>query len=79
MPNRSDRPRPLMSVTFGEHGAPAGDPFGQGDGEIVFYPNWFSPTRSGMLRERTFMALPWTLSAARFVKSLRGNRGYSSW
>jgi ectoine hydroxylase-related dioxygenase (phytanoyl-CoA dioxygenase family) len=79
MPNRSDRPRPLMSVTFGEQGAPDGDPFDQNDGKIAFFPNWFSPTRGGMLRERTFIALPWTLSAARFAKSLRGNRGYSSW
>jgi ectoine hydroxylase-related dioxygenase (phytanoyl-CoA dioxygenase family) len=79
MPNRSDAPRPLMSVTFGEQGAQSTDPFEEHDGRIVFYPNWFSPTRIGTLRERTFSTLPWTYSTARFIKSLRGNRGYSSW
>jgi ectoine hydroxylase-related dioxygenase (phytanoyl-CoA dioxygenase family) len=79
MPNRSDSPRPLMSVTFGEQSAPTIDPFEVHEGRVVFYPNWFSPTRLGMLRERTFSAMPWTYSTARFVKSLRGRRGYASW
>jgi hypothetical protein len=79
MPNLSSTPRPLMSLTFGEDGAPDGDPFGGGDGEVVFYPNWFRPTRLGMVRERVFVAFPYSYSAVRFVRSLRGDRGYSTW
>jgi hypothetical protein len=76
MPNNSDAPRPMMSVTFGEQSAPQADPF---DGEITFYPNWYSTGRLGVLRERVFVAAPVSYSAYRFVKSLHGNKGYSSY
>jgi ectoine hydroxylase-related dioxygenase (phytanoyl-CoA dioxygenase family) len=76
MPNRSQEPRPMMSVTFGERSAPQSDPF---DGDITFYPNWYSTTRLGVLRERVFVAAPVSYSAYRFAKSLRGNKGYSSY
>ena len=76
MPNHSDSPRPMMSVTFGEASAPEDDPF---EGGIRFYPNWYNTSRLGVMRERTFVAAPLTYSAYRFVKSLRGNPGYSSY
>jgi ectoine hydroxylase-related dioxygenase (phytanoyl-CoA dioxygenase family) len=76
MPNHSDVPRPMLSVTFGEASAPETDPF---DGEISFYPNWYSTTRLGVLRERVFVAAPLSYSAYRFVKSLTGQRGYASY
>ena len=79
MPNTSSTPRPLMSLTFGEKAAPDGDPFGVHDGQLFFYPNWFNPSRLGRLRERTFVAAPLSYSAYRFVASLRGNKGYSSY
>jgi ectoine hydroxylase-related dioxygenase (phytanoyl-CoA dioxygenase family) len=79
MPNKSAAPRPMMSVTFGEAGAPEGDPFMVNDGEVVFYPNWFSTSRLGRLRERMFVAAPISYSGYRFVRSLYGNKGYSSW
>jgi hypothetical protein len=80
MPNMSTTPRPLMSLTFGEHGATEdGDPFMVNDGKILFYPNWFGTNRLGMMRERTFVRLPISYSAVRFVRSLYSNRGYSSW
>jgi hypothetical protein len=79
MPNKTEVPRPMMSLTFGEKSAPDGDPFLVNDGRILFYPNWFSTSRLGQLRERTFVTAPYTYSAYRFVKSLRGNRGYSSY
>ena len=56
MPNRSDVPRPMMAVTFGEIDDPAADPFAVNDGEIEFYPNWYNTSRLGQLRERTFVA-----------------------
>lgn len=78
MPNASATPRPMMSLTFGEKSAPDGDPFAVHGGRMFFYANWFNTTRLGRLRERTFVAAPATYSAYRFVKSLRGNKGYSS-
>ena len=79
MPNKGPTPRPMMSLTFGEQSAPDGDPFDVHDGKLFFYPNWFKTSRLGRLRERTFVAAPITYSAYRFVKSLRGNKGYSSY
>ena len=79
MPNLSQAPRPLMSLTFGEKGRPEGDPFMVNDGKVAFYPNWFNTNRLGRLRERSFVSLPWTYSAYRFARSLYGNKGYSSW
>ncbi len=79
MPNKSDVPRPMMSITFGEASAPVGDPFLVHDGEMFFYPNWFKTSRLGRLRERTFVAVPRSYSTYRFVKSLRGKPGYSAY
>jgi ectoine hydroxylase-related dioxygenase (phytanoyl-CoA dioxygenase family) len=76
MPNQTTTPRPMISLTFGERSAPQTDPF---EGDIVFYPNWYSTSRLGVLRERTYAAAPITYSAYRFAKSLRGNKGYSSY
>jgi glycosyltransferase involved in cell wall biosynthesis len=79
MPNRSAAPRPMMAITFGEMDPTEADPFKVNGGRIEFYPNWFSTSRLGRLRERTFVAAPVTYSAYRFVRSLHGNRGYDSW
>jgi hypothetical protein len=79
MPNLTDVPRPMMSITFGEKSAPAGDPFLVNDGRIVFTPNWFSTSRLGQLRERAFVKAPWTYSSYRFARSLYSDRGYSHW
>jgi hypothetical protein len=79
MPNRSGAPRPMMAITFGEMEPTEPDPFMMNDGRIEFYPNWFSTSRLGQLRERTFVAAPITYSAYRFIRSLYGNRGYDSW
>jgi hypothetical protein len=78
MPNRSAAPRPMMAITFGEVEDTDADPFAINDGEIEFYPNWFTTSRLGRLRERTFVKAPVTYSAYRFVTSLRGNKGYES-
>jgi glycosyltransferase involved in cell wall biosynthesis len=76
MPNNSSEPRPMLSITFGEKSAPQADPF---DGDISFYPNWYKSSRLGIVRERVFVAAPISYSAFRFVKSLHGNKGYSSY
>ena len=79
MPNKSATPRPMMSLTFGESTDPDQDPFLVHDGNLFFYPNWFNTSRLGRLRERTFVAVPKSYSAYRFVMSLRGNKGYWSY
>jgi ectoine hydroxylase-related dioxygenase (phytanoyl-CoA dioxygenase family) len=76
MPNRGSKARPMLSVTFGEKSAPQSDPF---EGDIQFYANWYRTDRLGALRERVFVAAPISYSAYRFAKSLRGNKGYSSY
>lgn len=79
MPNLASAPRPMIAMTFGDRRAthPA-DPFRANDGKIMFYPNWYSPNALGRLRERTFVAAPFTYSAYRFVRSLFGNKGYAT-
>jgi hypothetical protein len=79
MPNRTDAPRPMMAITFGEVDPADPDPFMVNDGRVLFYANWFSSSRLGQLRERTFVAAPKTYSAYRFARSLHGNHGYDSW
>lgn len=78
MPNRSPTPRPMLAFTFGEKVAPTGDPFLFNEGKIRFDWNWFTPTRLGRLRERTFVTVPLSYSAYRFARSLIGKKGYDS-
>jgi hypothetical protein len=79
MPNHTDRPRPLMSLTFGEKSVPTGDPFLVNEGKVLFYPNWYSTSRLGQLRERAYVAAPWSYSIYRFLRSLHGEKGNTSW
>jgi ectoine hydroxylase-related dioxygenase (phytanoyl-CoA dioxygenase family) len=78
MPNNSSRARPMMAITFGEV-EPTADPFSTNGGVIEFYPNWFSTSRLGRLREKTFVRAPITYSTYRFVTSLYSNKGYESY
>jgi hypothetical protein len=79
MPNTSQVPRPMMSLTFGEKCAPDGDPFQTNDGKMMFYPNWYGTSQLGAVRERIEVAAPITRSTVRFARSLVGNRGYSEY
>jgi Phytanoyl-CoA dioxygenase (PhyH) len=80
MPNLSSTPRPMLAFTFGDKAAPSQmpDPFQVRGGNITFYENWFRPNRLGRLRERAFVTVPFTYEAYRFVRSLFGNKGYST-
>ncbi len=77
MPNHSPAMRPQLTFTFGEGGAPTGDPFKEHDGTIAFEPNWFKTDRVGQLREWVFVKVPYSYSSYRFVRSLFGNKGYA--
>lgn len=79
MSNPSTAARPMLSFTFGEASAPEGDPFETETGRAQFLPNWYGTNRAGAMRERVFVAAPWTYSTYRFARSLVGNKGYSHW
>lgn len=76
MPNRSERARPMLAITFGEVHEHDPDPFGHEGGAMTFYPNWFSTSWKGKLRERTVVKVPVTYSAYRFARSLMSDKGY---
>ena len=69
----------MMAITFGEVDDREQDPFVVNGGQPEFFANWYRTDRLGQLRERTFVTAPITYSAWRFVRSLHGNKGYSSW
>jgi hypothetical protein len=77
--NHTTRPRPMMSLTFGETSAPDGDPFRVADGDVSFLPNWYGTSRLAEAKERAFVTVPGLYSTFRFARSLIGNKGYSSW
>jgi hypothetical protein len=66
----------MLGLTYGENCGVPDDPLKINDGKMHFSPNWFKPTPLGRLRERTFVSVPITYAAYRFVRSLYGNKGY---
>lgn len=76
MPNRSAAPRPMLAYTWEDGGSSRPDPFQVEDGKVTFRPNWFRPNTLGRIRERTFVAAPFTYSAYRFVDSLVSSKSY---
>ena len=70
MPNRTSVPRPMLAFTWEDGGSTSDDPFAAENGKIRFLPNWFKPTKLGRLREKLFVNVPITYSAARFARSL---------
>jgi Phytanoyl-CoA dioxygenase (PhyH) len=76
MPNHTAVARPMLAYTWEDGGSTRENPFKVQDGKIAFFQNWYSPSRLGRLRERTFVAAPITYSAYRFVRSLFGTKGY---
>ncbi|HLK39608.1 MAG TPA: phytanoyl-CoA dioxygenase family protein [Polyangiaceae bacterium] len=77
MPNRTNVPRPMVALTWEAGGSQLEDPFKRDAGKITFHANWYRPNFVGRLRERTYIAAPFTYDAYRFVRSLAGNKGYS--
>jgi hypothetical protein len=76
MPNLTSVPRPMVALSWEDGGSLEPDPFQVNGGEIKFRPNWFRPSNLGRLRERTYVAAPFTYSAYRIVDSLLTNKGY---
>jgi ectoine hydroxylase-related dioxygenase (phytanoyl-CoA dioxygenase family) len=76
MPNHTSTPRPMLAFTWEDGGSQYDDPFSVDGGKIAFRPNWFRPSLLGRLRERVFVAAPFSYSAYRFVDSLVSNKSY---
>jgi Phytanoyl-CoA dioxygenase (PhyH) len=70
MPNLSSQPRPMLALTWEDGGSNLPDPYAVQEGRIAFFPNRYTPTRLGRLKERAFIAAPGIPSAFRFVRSL---------
>jgi hypothetical protein len=78
MPNLTDAPRPMMALTWEDGGSNLPDPFAWSEGRVIFRENWFRSDWLGRLRERTFIAAPFTYNAYRFVRSFWGRKGYDN-
>ena len=77
MPNFTDAPRPMLAFTWEDGGSKNADPFAIDGGKIAFKQNWYRPTPLGRLRERIYVAAPFTYSAYRVATSLfDGTKGY---
>jgi hypothetical protein len=76
MPNHTATARPMLAFTWEDGGTFAPNPFGADGGKIAFRPNWYRPDLLGRLRERTYVAAPFTYEAYRMARSLVGSKGY---
>lgn len=70
MPNRTDKPRPMLAFTWEDGGSSREDPYQLHDGRITFLPNRYSTDLKSRIRERAFVALPALGMAYRAVRSL---------
>jgi hypothetical protein len=70
MPNPSKRPRPMLALTWEDGGSEQSDPYAAHGGKISFFPNRYTPTFMGRLRERAFVAVPSVPLTYRFVRSI---------
>lgn len=58
MPNRSDKPRPMLAFTWEDGGSSREDPYQVHEGRITFLPNRYNTDLKSRLRERAFVAMP---------------------
>ncbi|MEI9941896.1 MAG: phytanoyl-CoA dioxygenase family protein [Pseudomonadota bacterium] len=70
MPNRSDKPRPMLAFTWEDGGSAHEDPYQVHAGRIAFLPNRYRTDLRGRIREQAFVALPVLGTAYRAVCSL---------
>ena len=69
----------MMAITFGESRRSDGRSVRRQRRRDRVLSELVRHERLGRLRERMFVTAPITYSAYRFVRSLYGNKGYSSW
>jgi hypothetical protein len=70
MPNRTDKPRPMLAFTWEDGGSFREDPYQVQDGRITFLPNRYRTDLKSRIREHAFVALPGLGTAYRALRSL---------
>ena len=70
MPNRSNKPRPMLAFTWEDGGSAHEDSYQIHEGRITFLPNRYSTDLKSRIREQAFVALPTLATAYRAVRSL---------
>ncbi|HYQ02639.1 MAG TPA: phytanoyl-CoA dioxygenase family protein [Polyangiaceae bacterium] len=70
MPNRTDRPRPMLAFTWEDGGSVREDPYDIHEGRITFLPNRYDTDLKSRIRERALVALPALGAAYRAARSL---------
>jgi len=70
MPNRTEKPRPMLAFTWEDGGSTRQDPYQIYGGQITFLPNRYKTDLPSRIREQAFVALPGLGTAYRAVRSL---------
>ncbi|HKO51414.1 MAG TPA: phytanoyl-CoA dioxygenase family protein [Polyangiaceae bacterium] len=70
MPNRTDKPRPMLAFTWEDGGSTRLDPYQVHEGRITFLPNRYRTDLKSRIREHAFVALPAVGTAYRALRSL---------
>jgi hypothetical protein len=70
MPNRSQKARPMLALTWEDGGSSLPDPYRAHEGKITFLPNRYQTDWTGRMRERAFVAAPRLATAFRVLRSL---------
>ena len=69
MPNRTDKPRPMLAFTWEDGGSSREDPYQMHDGRITFLPNRYSTDLRSRIRERAFVTFPAVGAAYQAIRS----------
>ncbi|HET7539192.1 MAG TPA: phytanoyl-CoA dioxygenase family protein [Polyangiaceae bacterium] len=69
MPNRTEKPRPMLAFTWEDGGSSREDPYDIHGGQITFLPNRFKTDLTSRIREQAFVAMPALGTAYHAVRS----------
>jgi hypothetical protein len=69
MPNRTEKPRPMLAFTWEDGGSSRQDPYDVHEGRITFLPNRFNTDLKSRIREQAFVAMPALGTAYHAVRS----------
>jgi hypothetical protein len=70
MPNKSNKPRPMLAFTWENGGSDLADPYTAHGGKITLLSNRYAQNLSGRLRERAFASLPALGKGYLFMRSV---------
>lgn len=69
MPNRTEKPRPMLAFTWEDGGSARQDPYDVHEGRITFLPNRFNTDLKSRIREQAFVTMPALGTAYHAVRS----------